>query len=200
MAALPTSPQVRVDDYLDSSYSPDMEYVDGVLMERSLPTIVHSLLQMILIRCFAEHEKALRFVSLPEVRTQIVDRARYRVPDVVLCPVPLPSGKVVNTIPWAIFEILSPDDRMPEQLERFRDYERIGVAHSPARSRVAARVPVRKRIFAADAVYRSGSAVRAPPVRFRSAIPAPRGDAKRRPLSAGAADHSIITGGPCHCS
>jgi Uma2 family endonuclease len=129
MAALPTSPQVRVDDYLDSSYSPDVEYVDGVLRERSLPSIAHSLLQMILIRCFAEYEKALRFVSLPEVRTQIVERARYRVPDLVLCPVPLPPGKVVNTIPWAVFEILSPDDRMPEQLERFRDYERIGVAH-----------------------------------------------------------------------
>jgi len=63
------------------------------------------------------------FLPLPEVRTQIVERARYRIPDVMLCPTPLPAGKVVNSVPWAVVEILSPDDRMPEQLQRFRDYK-----------------------------------------------------------------------------
>ena len=129
MSALPTPPLVPVDDYLNSSYSPDREYVEGILLERSGPTIAHSLLQMILIRCFAEYEKALRFLSLPEVRTRIIERARYRVPDVILCPVPLPTGKVVTTVPWVVVEILSPDDKMPDQLERLRDYNRIGVRH-----------------------------------------------------------------------
>jgi len=35
----------------------------------------------------------------------------------------------VNSVPWAVVEILSPDDRMPEQLQRFRDYKQIGVRH-----------------------------------------------------------------------
>jgi Uma2 family endonuclease len=129
MAAVPTLPLVSVDDYLSSTYHPEKEYVDGVLVERSVPTIAHSLLQMILIRYFSEYEDSLDFLSLPEVRTRIIERARYRVPDVILCPVPLPTGKVVTSIPWVVFEILSPDDRMPEQLERLRDYDRIGVDH-----------------------------------------------------------------------
>ena len=44
MAALPGSPLVPVDEYLNSSYSPDMEYVDGVLVERNVGTPAHSAL------------------------------------------------------------------------------------------------------------------------------------------------------------
>jgi len=105
-----------VDEYLNSSFRRDIEYVDGVLVERGMPTIAHSVLQMILIYYFAQYRRAFRFLPLPEVRTQIVERARYRIPDVMLCPTPLPAGKVVTSVPWAVVEILSPDDRMPEQL------------------------------------------------------------------------------------
>jgi Uma2 family endonuclease len=61
------------------------------------------------------------------VRTQIIERARYRVPDILLCSKPLPSGQVVNTIPLAVIEILSPEDRTGNTLERFQDYAGIGV-------------------------------------------------------------------------
>ncbi len=47
----------------------------------------------------------------------------------MLCPLPLPAGKIVNSIPWVVIEILSPEDGMSEQLARFRDYEQIGVRH-----------------------------------------------------------------------
>ena len=127
MAAAPTLPFTSVDEYLNSTWRPDKEYVDGVLVERSAPTIAHGLLQMLLLRWFASFEDTLGFVSLPEVRTQIVEGARYRVPDVMLCATPLPQGKIVNVVPWVVIEILSPEDRVREQLERFRDYAHIGV-------------------------------------------------------------------------
>ena len=129
MAVLANPLLVSVDEYLKSSYYPDMEYVDGVLVERSVPANVHSLLQMILIEYLGRYRKAFGFLSLPEARTQIIERARYRIPDVMLCPAPLSAGKVVTGTPWAVIEILSPEDRMPVQLERFRDYKRIGVPH-----------------------------------------------------------------------
>jgi hypothetical protein len=44
MAAAPNLQSVPVDVYLNSSYSPDMEYVDGLLAERSMPTYCHALL------------------------------------------------------------------------------------------------------------------------------------------------------------
>jgi Uma2 family endonuclease len=40
---------------------------------------------------------------------------------------PLPQGRVLNEVPGTVIEILSPDDKMGETLERFRDYAGIGV-------------------------------------------------------------------------
>lgn len=127
MAMTPTLPLVPVDAYLNISYTPDRDYVDGVLIERSAPTIPHSLLQMILIQFFAQFQETLRFVALPQVRTQIIERARYRIPDVVLCSLPVPKSKILDVVPGTVIEILSPTDRMGETLERFRDYASIGV-------------------------------------------------------------------------
>jgi Uma2 family endonuclease len=124
-------PMVSPDEYLNSSYHPDREYVDdvdGVLVERSAPSIAHSL-QLILCVYLDSHRKQFGFEALPEARTQIIARARYRIPDVMLCPVPLPTGKTVDSVPWAVIEIISPEDRLPEQLARFRDYKQIGVSH-----------------------------------------------------------------------
>jgi Uma2 family endonuclease len=96
-------------------------------VERGEPTIAHGLLQIILIVNLASYRKQFYFEPLPGVRTLIAPGARYRVPDVMLCPVPLPAGKIVTSVPWAVIEILSPDDRLSEQLARFKDYKEIGV-------------------------------------------------------------------------
>ncbi|MGA3074293.1 MAG: Uma2 family endonuclease [Bryobacteraceae bacterium] len=129
MALAPTIPRISMDEYLTAGYHPDVEYVDGVLVERDVPTISHSLLQAILSEYFRKYRRQFRFAALSEPRTQIVERARYRIPDLMLCPVPLPAGKIVDSTPWAVIEILSPDDRLSDQLARFRDYKRIGVRH-----------------------------------------------------------------------
>lgn len=127
MSTAPTLPLVPIEEYLKSSWRPDMEFVDGVLMERSMPTIAHSLLQIILGEYFRQFEKQFRFKALPEARTEIIERARYRIPDLLLCPKPLPRGKIVNVVPWAVLEILSPEDQLSEMLQRFHDYTTIGV-------------------------------------------------------------------------
>ena len=127
MAFAPTIPLTSADEYLNSGYHPDKEYVEGVLVERSVPTIAHSLLQVLLTLSLGANRREFGFALLSEARTQIVERARYRIPDLMLCPLPLPPGKIVDSIPWAVIEILSPDDRLSEQLARFRDYRRIGV-------------------------------------------------------------------------
>ena len=129
MAAQPNSPLVTVEEYLNSSYHPEMEFVDGMLVERSVQTIAHSLLCMLLIEHFALFRRQLGFKALPEARTQIIELARYRVPDIVLCPEPLDEGRVVVTVPWAVIEIESPDDKAGMQRRRFRDYLAVGVRH-----------------------------------------------------------------------
>ena len=107
MVTAPILPVVSVEEYLNNSYTPDMEYVDGVLIERGVPTIPHSLLQMILIQFFAQFQETLRFVALPQVRTQIIQRARYRIPEVVLCSLPVPKCKILSPFP-ALLQTHSP--------------------------------------------------------------------------------------------
>lgn len=127
MASAPVIPRMSAEEYLNSSWHPDKEYVDGALVDRTVPTFPHAMLQRLLIRFFEQFEEQCRFVAVPEARTQIIERARYRIPDILLCPRPLPKGRVVEAVPLGVIEILSPDDSMWHTLERFRDYASIGV-------------------------------------------------------------------------
>lgn len=128
MTTAPVLPYVSVDEYLNTSYEPDMEYVDGVLVEKGTPTVPHNLLERILLFWFAQFEEQLRFKALHEVRTVIAERARYRLPDVLLVPRPLRSN-ICNVVPWVVIEIVSPDDTITKTRARFLDYARLGVLH-----------------------------------------------------------------------
>jgi Uma2 family endonuclease len=127
MATAPTYSLVPVDEYLSTAYQPDMEYVDGVLMERSMPTIIHALLQLILGTYFRQFEKQCHYKTFPELRTKIIDRAHYRISDLLLAATPIPKGRIMEATPVAVIEILSPDDRLSATLARYRDYSSVGV-------------------------------------------------------------------------
>jgi Uma2 family endonuclease len=127
--AMDKTPRISADEYLNSCYRPDLEFVDGALVEHGMPTIAHSLLLTIVGTHFHVLRRPFGYAALMHPRTQIAERARYRVPDLMLRPLPLPKGKIVNVVPWVVIEILSPDDRLPEQIQRFRDYKQIGVRH-----------------------------------------------------------------------
>ena len=129
MATAPTLPLVSVDEYLNRTYWPDVEFIDGVLVEKGMPTVFHQLLSIILIVWFRTYEVQFRVKALADVRTQIIERARYRLPDVLLFSIPVRLGKVLTVVPEVVIEILSPDDRQRENLARFRDYETLGVPY-----------------------------------------------------------------------
>ncbi len=130
MAALPASPFVPVEVYLRSSYpGGDREYLDGVIVERNLGTPSHSALQKILVVHLAALEKQFNISVRPECRTRIQD-TRYRVPDVLVMAKPFrQTDRVILDPPLIVVEILSPDDRMRETIQRFRDYQDLGVQH-----------------------------------------------------------------------
>jgi Uma2 family endonuclease len=127
MAAETALPFVSVEEYLNTCYlDGDREYVDGVIVERNVGTLPHSLLQKILLKHFAGHEN-IGFVVLPECRTRVA-ASRFRVPDVVLIPQPFNrKAKFYDAVPIAVIEILSPEDRLNAVLARFQDYDALGV-------------------------------------------------------------------------
>ncbi|HYP14381.1 MAG TPA: Uma2 family endonuclease [Bryobacteraceae bacterium] len=129
MATAPAAPLVSVDEYLNTSYERDVEYVDGVLVEKGMPTIAHNFFGRLLLFWFAQFEHKLRFTTMYDVRTEIIKRARYRLPDLMLCPLPLPNGGVVDVVPWVVIEIVSPDDTIRKTRARFLDYANRGVPH-----------------------------------------------------------------------
>jgi Uma2 family endonuclease len=128
MAVVPNPPLVPVEVYLETSYPDgDREYIEGLVVERNLGTPDHSALQKILVVHLAAFEERFGVVVLPECRTK-VQETRYRVPDVIVMLRPFQQNRrVILDAPLIVIEILLPDDRLSDAIQRFRDYDRLGV-------------------------------------------------------------------------
>jgi Uma2 family endonuclease len=61
-----------------------------------------------------------------ELRVQ-TGRKTYRVPDVVVWDRSLPREKILTQPPIAVFEVLSPKDRMSRMMIKLADYETMGI-------------------------------------------------------------------------
>jgi len=112
-------------EYLDRSYRPDCEYVDGEIRERNVGTWEHARLQWLLALWFGRHEKEWGIVGSTEQRVR-VSANRVRVPDLVV----LAAGAqpdVLTEPPLLVIEILSPDDSYSDTQERAQDYRAMGV-------------------------------------------------------------------------
>ena len=127
MAASVTVP---VEEYLHTTYHPDMEYVDGELVERHVGERKHSRLQILLSGLFLSLEQARNFQALTEQRLLVWGtKHRYRIPDVCVMALPYHSEPVLTKPPHLVVEILSPDDEAADMLAKVSDYLRFGVPH-----------------------------------------------------------------------
>src|SRR5947208_6084731 len=111
---------ISVEEYLSASYDPDVEYVDGLLVERNVGDWLHSLVQSNLI--FALRSKYPRVYVVPELRSQ-TRATRYRLPDVCVL-LAAPKTKYLLDAAFLAIEILSEDDRMSKMMEKLEEYDR----------------------------------------------------------------------------
>ena len=123
MAALPTSQLVSVEEYLNTSYDPDVEYVDGVLVERNVGDWLHSLIQSNIL--FALRRKFPHLKVVPELRSRVAD-SRFRLPDVCAL-LAAPKTRYLLDAAYLVVEVLSADDQMSAVVEKLREYDRKGV-------------------------------------------------------------------------
>jgi Uma2 family endonuclease len=114
---------VSVEEYLSTSYSPDMEYVDGVLVEINVGDPIHSFVQGRIVHAF--YQKYPQLIVLPEVRSR-TSNTRYRLPDVAVA-LRMPTGRFVTEAPYIAIEILSEDDRMSRLIEKLKEYAAMGI-------------------------------------------------------------------------
>lgn len=127
MASLPTAPLVvSEDEYLRNTYRPDCDYVDGMVLERNLGQHDHARLQALILFVLMQNEKNWGIHAIPECRLKIRPR-KYRIPDVMVLSRNAPRPPVIEEAPLLCIEVVSPDDRLKDQVDRARDCVALGV-------------------------------------------------------------------------
>lgn len=122
-----TGSLVSVHEYLSTSYRPDCDYVDGVVLERNLGEYDHARLQMAVSAFYYLRRKEWGIRVVPEQRVQ-VSTTRFRVPDVCVV-LGEPGEQIFRSPPFICIEVLSKDDRLSEMRERVQDYLTFGVPY-----------------------------------------------------------------------
>jgi Uma2 family endonuclease len=110
---------IAVDEYLRTSYHPDREYRDGIVLERNVGDNAHALLQGQLTQYLRNRRKQWRIEIYTELRIQ----ARpfwYPIPDVCVYRLPAPQERFPSTMPLLWIEILSADDKIIDVWEKAR--------------------------------------------------------------------------------
>jgi Uma2 family endonuclease len=102
---------IPIEEYLDTSYSPDREYRDGVLVERNLGEKAHASFQALLPTYLHRRRKQWNIQIYTSLRVKVRERW-YPIPDVCVYALPDFEGRYPARPPLLWVEILSHDDRM----------------------------------------------------------------------------------------
>src|ERR1700730_11039305 len=123
MAALPNSPLLSVEEYLNTAYDPDVEFVDGVLVERNVGDWLHSLIQSNVLFALRRRYPHLKVVA--ELCSSVTG-TRYRLPDVCVLQA-APKTKYLLDAAFLVVEVLSESDVMSVVIEKLKEYAAKGV-------------------------------------------------------------------------
>lgn len=104
---------VSLTEYLSTSYSPDREYRDGVLLEKNVGRRAYAKLQAALAAYFHVRRKEWQIEVLTELRIRVREDW-CPIPDVCVYTLPAPDEEVPTKPPLLWIEILSSDDRMAD--------------------------------------------------------------------------------------
>jgi Uma2 family endonuclease len=121
-----TKELVSREDYLRAAFDgPEPDYVDGEVVERSMPNAFHAKIQVRLSDALKPWEDRRQLFRLTEIRLRVAPD-RFRVADLAVFSSdqdePIPPDP-----PYAVVEIVSPDDRYEDLMNKLADYEQAGV-------------------------------------------------------------------------
>src|SRR5438067_5420809 len=118
-----TAVPATLDEYMSTSYSPDCEYIDGLVVERNVGKGKHAYTQLRLGIKLTEQTQPKKLVVVVEQRVRI-SATRVRIPDVCVVE---ELEEVVTKAPLLCVEVLSPDDRWNRVIASVSDYQTMGV-------------------------------------------------------------------------
>ena len=116
-----------MEEYLRTSYEPNCEYIDGVLVPKAMGTRKHAKLQiriaMLIEMAFPSYE------VMPELTVRISD-TEYLIPDLAVDRRDRPRDPYPLSPVHLCIEILSPDDRLSAVLKKCETYHAWGTPHT----------------------------------------------------------------------
>ncbi|HTA46176.1 MAG TPA: Uma2 family endonuclease [Bryobacteraceae bacterium] len=121
-----TANLISVEDYLETSYRPDREYVDGLVVERNLGEYDHSNLQGALTTFLRNRQREWNIRVLPEQRVRVSPK-RVRIPDVCIISRDQPIEPVITHPPLVCIEVVSREDRIRYFQDKVDEYITLGV-------------------------------------------------------------------------
>jgi Uma2 family endonuclease len=124
-----TSPALLpIEEYLQNSYHPDADYVDGEIEHRTMGEHTHNFLEGFIYYAFTANQEFWGTEAIIEQRIRI-DSSRVRVCDVAVIDASAPFEEVLTTPPLICIEVLSPGDRAARAEVVLADYLAMGVAN-----------------------------------------------------------------------
>ena len=124
MATSPTL--LSIEEYLHTSYKPDVHFVDGEIEERNLGEHTHNFIQGFIYHLFTLNVDIWASEAIVEQHIRI-NSSRVRVCDVVVIGADDPFEEVMTRTPLICVEILSPEDRIARVEVVLADYFAMGV-------------------------------------------------------------------------
>ncbi len=113
-------------EYLQTTYHPDVDFVDDHIEERHLGELGHGTLQGAITAWFYIHRAEWNIRVVSEYRTR-VSGTRIRIPDVAVVVNDEKRERVRITPALLAIEILSPEDRLQRVLLRLDEFLAMGV-------------------------------------------------------------------------
>jgi Uma2 family endonuclease len=117
---------ISIEEYLSTTYRPDVDYVDGEIEERNLGEFDHADLQSEIITVLRNKQQDWNIRVVGENRVR-VSPTRVRIPDVCVLSADLPRERIITHPPLLCLEVLSPRDSFKSMRKRAQDFFDMGV-------------------------------------------------------------------------
>ena len=117
---------IMLAEYLQTSYRPDCDSIEGEVQERNLREEEHSDAQTRLVQLLGLPANTQFIRANTELHVQLKPD-RFRIPDVCVRLRNAPSERLLTTPPILCIEVLSPEDTVRRTRERVRDFLETGV-------------------------------------------------------------------------
>jgi Uma2 family endonuclease len=120
---------ISEEEYLQMSFEDRVpEYVEGELVERGAPNNSHSRTQGELFYRFRTLQERLPLFPRSELRVPVA-QSKYRIVDLAVYARQEPLEELPKQLPLVVVEIVSPDDRYEDVMQRLEEFRTWGVPH-----------------------------------------------------------------------